>query len=160
MLTGAPPCGELFVTGDIGMLAKKIFHGAETAMGAFLILASYCENRPTGIEASLGREFNLKQAVIMIGIFYIIAGIIQFLEDMSEPTTVLFIKKLLLWFEIFSGFALLISSLCDGRNTPIEALLGMEITVHHGVMILGVYFTTKALIKLLLEMGDPGSADL
>lgn len=133
------------------MIGKKIFSVIEIVLGVFFIICVFFNNRESSLGSSLGFELNIKNAVMVGGAFYLLRSIIQMVSELAEPTSKSFMKTSILIFEVITGFAMIITGFCDGRETIIEKYLGTEIIYHHGLVFLGMLYASKAVLQLVFE---------
>jgi hypothetical protein len=132
----------------------KILLGIETAVGLILMLCAYYNGKDSAFADALGVELNLRSGLILMGGFYFLKGLIQLVLEMAEPSTITLIKRFLLLFESISGFIMVITSYCDSQQTALEGYFGMDFTVNHGLVFLGVFYISKAFFQMVLERGE------
>lgn len=133
------------------MVGKKIFSIGEIALGLFFVLCVFLNGRESSLGSSLGFDLNIINAVLVGGLFYLIRSIVQMVSELAEPTSKSFMKKSILFFEVITAFAMIITGFCDGRETIIEKAFETDFTVNHGLVFLGMLFASKAVLQLVFE---------
>lgn len=132
------------------MVGKKIFSIFEILIGFLLFACIWFNGRENAVNA-LGFEINLKNGLMIAGFFYLIRSIVQYVAESAEATSMNFMKKSVLFFEMTTGIVMMITCFCDGKDTPIEKALNTEITMYHGLVVLGVFFACKAVLQLAFD---------
>ncbi len=132
------------------MIRKKIFAGLEIILGLFLMVCIFF-NKSDSLNSAIGFDLSLQNAIIILGIFYLLRGMIQLVVEMSDPGTTGFMKRFFLFLEVFSGTIIVILAFSDGRETPLEKILNFEPNMYHGIIILGVFYAVKSVLQLLFE---------
>ncbi len=132
-------------------MIKKIFSVGEIVLGIFFIICVFFNERETSFSKALGFELNIKNALLFGGLFYLLRSVIQIITELAEPTSKTFMRKFVLFFEIVTSFAMVITGFCDGRETIIEKYFDSEITVNHGLVFLGMLYISKSLLQLAFE---------
>ncbi len=139
---------------------KKFLSILEMLSAIFLIVCFFLEGKQTGISKTVGFEFNVVNAVIAIGAFYVLKTMLILVVEMADPVSSNFLKKFIMFFQILAGFSLIVSGLCDGRDTVIEKFFDVEIIANHGVVVLGVYYASRSLVQLFFEEDGKSIADV
>ncbi len=132
-------------------MGRKILAGFEVFVGFALILCTFLNGKNTTLNALLGVDVNVINGVILAAIFYVIKAIVEITIASAETRTVTFLQKFLLYFELLTGFTLVLTGLCDGRETMIETYFEAELIANHGVVVLGVLFASKSIAQLILD---------
>lgn len=132
----------------------------EVLLGIVLIICFFLNGKETAIGKFIGFDLNIVNSVIIIGAFYVLRTIINLVVEMAQPTSASFMKKFLMFFQIICGFVLIISGISDGRETVFEQYFQIELLANHGVVFLGVYYASKAVVQLFFEDDGKSIADV
>jgi len=133
-------------------MLKKFFLGSELSIGILLILCVLFNNKTSPI--NIGMDLNLKNGTMIVGIFYFLKEIANFVIVHAEATTPPFIQSFLMILEIVIGFFMSITSYCHDKITFIESLLNVDLTINYGIAALGLLYIFKSLSKVILSSNN------
>lgn len=133
------------------MVLKKLFAVGEIVIGLFFVICVFFNERESSFGSNLGFELNIKNALLFGGVFYLIRSVTQLIAELAEPTSQTFLRTFVSFFEVITSFAMIITGFCDGRETIIEKYFQNEITIHHGLVFLGMLYLSKSVLQLVFE---------
>lgn len=139
---------------------KKLLSVLEILIGVTLVVCFFLNGKETGIKGIIGFDLNVVNGVIIVGSFYVLKTLYNLIVEMAEPTSASFARKFLMFFQIITGFGLIITGVCDGRDTIIEKFFQVEILANHGVVVLGVYYASRSVAQLFFEESGSSIADV
>lgn len=132
-------------------MIKKLFSVGEIVLGVFFVVCVFFNDTESSLGKSLGFELNIKNALLFGGLFYLLRSVVQIISELAEPTSKTFLKKFVLFFEIVTSFAMVITGFCDGRETIIEKYYDSTITINHGLVFLSMLYLSKSLLQLAFD---------
>lgn len=132
-------------------MIRKIIAAVEVIVGLCLLFCVFINGKTNSFTTALGIEANVSNAVILTGIFFVLKSLIDISLAAGEEKTTPVFQRLVMFTGILTGFVLVLSGLCDTRETIIEEYFQVEIIANHGVVVLATFFATKAVSELVAQ---------
>lgn len=141
-------------------MMNRVLSILEILVGISLVVCFFFDGNDTVIKGVIGFDLNIVNGVIIVGSFYVLKTLYNLIMEMAEPTSASFARKFLMFFQILTGFTLIITGLCDGRDSIIEKFFEVEIIANHGAVVLGVYYASRSVAQLFFEESGSSIADV